>query len=262
MCQILEFAAQSDKLNGWCKYNIWLAAQRRTRPAQVVVVSAKELPLMSRSLIVGMFALFAMAGSAFAHEEILFADATNEAENPDALPLLTASGAPRPKSFGTASFVLNDLQTQMTMTATIFNIDVTGTQTPNDTNDNLTLAHIHGGAGVTPTTNGGVVWGFFGAPFNDNNPNDAVMTPFATGVGGTFTGKWDLPEGNNTTLTAQLDNILNGRTYINFHTNQYGGGEIRGNLVVVPEPSSVALVCMVGASLMGVCWRRRRAMGR
>jgi hypothetical protein len=214
---------------------------------------------MSRSLIVAMLALFAMAENVYAHEELLFAEATNEAENPDSLPLLTSTGAPRPTSFGTANFVLNDLQTQMTMTATIFNIDVTGTQTPNDTNDNLTLAHIHGGAGVTPTTNGGVVWGFFGAPFNDNNPNDAVMTPFATGVGGTFTGKWDLNEGQNTTLTAQLDNILNGRTYINFHTVQYGGGEIRGNIMVIPEPSSVALLGIFCAGLIGVCWKRRRS---
>jgi CHRD domain-containing protein/PEP-CTERM motif-containing protein len=85
------------------------------------------------------------------------------------------------------------------------------------------------------------------------------MTPFATGVGGTFTGKWDLPEGNNTTLTAQLDNILNGRTYINFHTVQYGGGEIRGNIIAVPEPSSVVLLAVVCAGLMGVCWKRRRS---
>ena len=30
------------------------------------------------------------------------------------------------------------------------------------------------------------------------------------------------------TLTAQLPNIRAGRAYINFHTNQFAGGEIRG----------------------------------
>jgi hypothetical protein len=40
-----------------------------------------------------------------------------------------------------------------------------------------------------------------------------------------------LSEGNNTTLTAQLPNILSGHAYINFHTVQFGGGEIRGNIV-------------------------------
>jgi hypothetical protein len=72
------------------------------------------------------------------------------------------------------------------------------------------------------------VWGFFGAPFNDNNPNDQVFFPNA-GVGGTFSGKWDAPEGNGTTLAAQLSNLREGRAYINFHTRQFGGGEIRGN---------------------------------
>ena len=113
--------------------------------------------------------------------------------------------------------------------ARIFNIDFTTSQSA-DINDNLAAAHIHASPAVTPTTNGPVVWGFFGAPFNDNNPNDVVTKPFATGVGGTISGKWDLPEGNNTTLTAQLPNILSGHAYINFHTRQFGGGEIRGNI--------------------------------
>ena len=77
----------------------------------------------------------------------------------------------------------------MTMSVTIFNIDFTGNQTA-DVNDNLVAAHIHASPTAT-TANAGVVWGFFGSPFNDNNPNDVVVTPFTTGVGGTITGKWD-----------------------------------------------------------------------
>jgi hypothetical protein len=120
-------------------------------------------------------------------------------------------------------------------------------------NDNLTAAHIHAGANVPPLNNG-VVWGFFGAPFNDNNPNDFSFTAFGPGqVGGTFTGKWDLNEGNNTTLAAQLPNIFAGRAYINFHTTQFGGGEIRGQLTV-PEPASLTLV---GLALAGLIVRRR-----
>jgi len=72
--------------------------------------------------------------------------------------------------------------------------------------------------------------GFFGTPFNDNNPNDAVNTPTSGGVGGTFSGKWDAPEGNGTTLAAQLTNFRTGHAYINFHTTQFGGGEIRGDI--------------------------------
>jgi hypothetical protein len=115
------------------------------------------------------------------------------------------------------------------MTATINNIDVNGSQTPGDTNDNLVAAHIHAGASVAPGVNGPVVWGFFGAPFNNNNPADGFLTLTAGGVGGTFNGTWDAPEGNGTTLAAQLTNLRTGKAYINFHTVQFGGGEIRGN---------------------------------
>mgnify|MGYP003693842589 CR=1 FL=1 len=81
-----------------------------------------------------------------------------------------------------------------------------------------------------PALMAAVVWGFFGAPFNDNNPNDSVLTPDARAAwAATFTGKWDAPEGNGTTLAAQLANLRAGRAYINFHTVQFGGGEIRGN---------------------------------
>jgi hypothetical protein len=90
-------------------------------------------------------------------------------------------------------------------------------------------------------------------------PNDMVFTPFATGVGGTVSGKWDAPEGNGTTLTAQLENIKAGRSYINFHTTQFGGGEIRG-AIIAPEPSSLLLVLTGTAGLLGVY--RRRMLGR
>ena len=164
---------------------------------------------------------------------------TNAQENPPTNPTLSTGGA-RAASFGTATFVINAAQTAMTFTATISGIDFTGQQTA-DPNDNLTAAHLHASLTVTPTTNGPVVWGFFGAPFNDNNPNDVVniplplTTPFAgPNVGGTISGKWDAPEGNATTLAAQLPNILAGRAYINFHTTQFPGGEIRGNLTLAP----------------------------
>src|SRR5215207_2556340 len=114
-------------------------------------------------------------------DTLLFANLTNAQENPPAIPTLSTGGA-RPASFGTASFVLNTAMTSMTFSATVFNIDFTGSQTV-DTNDNLTVAHIHGAALVLPTQNAGVVWGFVGTPFNDNNPNDIVFSPSATGVG-------------------------------------------------------------------------------
>jgi CHRD domain/PEP-CTERM motif len=191
---------------------------------------------------------------------ILTANITDAAENPPTVPT-TAAGAARPASFGTATFVLNDAMTAMTMSATIFNIDFTGSQTA-DVNDNLIAAHIHASPTAT-SVNAAVVWGFFGSPFNDNNPNDVVVTPFTTGVGGTITGKWDAAEGNGTTLTAQLPNILSGNSYINFHTTQFTGGETRGFLEIVPEPSTNLLMSIGFAGLLAAgFYRRRKAMAK
>ena len=220
------------------------------------------LPLRFRFISVATVVLGTLLASTSAYGDTLFtATLTNGQENPPTVPTLSG-GAPRPTSFGVAAFLLNTAETSLTFTAVVFNIDFTGSQTP-DVNDNLTAAHIHAGPTVTPTTNGGVVWGFFGAPFNDNNPNDMVITPFTNGiVGGTVSGKWDAPEGNGTTLTAQLENIKAGRAYINFHTTQFGGGEVRGAITgtSVPEPSSLLLVLTGAAGLLGVY--RRRMLGR
>jgi uncharacterized protein (TIGR03118 family) len=171
-------------------------------------------------------ALLASAGLSPSQVRLFVLSMTNSQEVPPAVPT-TTTGAARPASSGTARFQFNEAQTALTFSATITNIDVSGSQTA-DTNDNLTAAHIHAGPAVAPGVNGPVVWGFFGAPFNDNNPNDQVF--FASPpVGGFFSGKWDAPEGNGTTLAAQLANLREGRAYINFHTRQFGGGEIRGN---------------------------------
>lgn len=205
-------------------------------------------------------ALFGLlAASAGAQAGItLNATLTNAQENPPTTPT-TSTGAPRPASFGIATFFINDAMTSMTFSATIFNIDFTGLQTA-DTFDNLVAAHIHAGPTAVPGSNAPVVWGFFGTPFNDNSPNDVVTTPFATGVGGTISGKWDAPEGNATTFAAQLTNILTGLSYINFHTVQFGGGEIRGRILAVtavPEPETTALMLAGLTVLAG--WARRRA---
>jgi len=186
---------------------------------------------------------------------VLTANLTNSQENPPTVPTLSTGGA-RPASSGIAQFILNDAMTAMAFNAIVFNIDFTGTQTA-DVNDNLSNAHIHASATALPGTNAGVVWGFIGNPFNDNSPNDVIVTPFASGVGGIVSGKWDLTEGNGTTLAAQLPNILGGTSYINFHTTQFAGGEIRGQIQPIPEPETYALM-LVGLSAAWLARRRRQ----
>jgi glucose/arabinose dehydrogenase len=133
---------------------------------------------------------------------------------------------------GYAAFFMDSAMTSLSFTVTVAGLDFTGTQTA-DPGDDLLNAHIH--APAPRGSNAGVRFGFFGLPFNDTNPNDVVVTPFASGVGGTIFSKWDLDEGNNTTLAAQLPNILAGRSYINFHTRRLPGGEIRGQIEENPQ---------------------------
>lgn len=193
--------------------------------------------------------------------EIFTATLTNAAEpvpvgSPPVTPTLQ-NGLPRPASFGEATLTLNDAETALTYSITVFNIDFTGSQTA-DPNDNLLAAHIHASPTVTSTTTAGVVFGFIGTPFNENEPNDVVVTPFTTGVGGTVTGKWDQPEGNpepTQTLTAQLSNLRTQHAYLNFHTTQFGSGEVRGTIILVPEPAAAGLAALAG---FGALARRRR----
>jgi glucose/arabinose dehydrogenase len=133
---------------------------------------------------------------------------------------------------GYAAFFMDRAMTSLSFTVTVTGLDFTGAQTA-DPGDDLLAAHIH--ALAPRGANAGVRFGFFGMPFNDTNPNDVVVTPFASGIGGTIFSKWDLDEGNNTTLTAQLPNILAGLSYINFHTRRLPGGEIRGQIEENPQ---------------------------
>ena len=197
-----------------------------------------------------------LAGSAGALT-FLTASLNNASENPPAVPT-TFGGQPRPASFGTASFFIDRRDDVHDVHRDDLQHRRHRHRRRADINDNLTAAHIHAGRPSRRPPTRPVVWGFFGAPFNDNAPNDSMMTPFASGVGGTFSGKWDLAEGQNTTLTAQLPNILAGRSYINFHTTQFGGGEIRGNIAAIPEPETYALMLGGLAVVAGVARRRAR----
>ena len=217
------------------------------------------MQLTVRPILATAAIVLAVTGTASAGTIVFTANLTHAQETgaPGLTPPTTSTGDPRPMPFGTATFVLNDAQTVLSMNVTVFNIDVTGTQTP-DNFDNLGNAHIH--VGAPPGTNAPVRWGFFGTPFNDTTAPVTTLTPFSTGVGGTFVGAWNQLEGNGVgqTLTSNLPAILLGLSYINFHTTQFPGGEIRGQILQTPEPATLALFGLAGLAAV----RRRRSASR
>ena len=220
---------------------------------------------MPRARVLSAVAAVLLLPAAAAAQAVQFtANLTHDQEPPaiSSIPPTTSTGAPRPLSFGNATFTLNAERTALSMTATIFNIDINGSQTP-DANDNLQAAHIHCCLALTvPPGAAGVRWGFFGTPDNDINPKQLVVTALPGGaVGGIFSSTWDLTEGNQgQTLATSLNALLNNETYLNFHTVQFGGGEIRGQIMqVVPEPSTYLLMATGLLGVGAAALRRRRA---
>mgnify|MGYP003382447274 CR=1 FL=1 len=65
---------------------------------------------------------------------------------------------------------------------------------------------------------------------------------------GFYTGSVSLSE-------AQESSLLSGGLYMNIHSTTFGAGEIRGQLVVIPEPGTMALMTLGAGALL---WFRRR----
>jgi CHRD domain len=150
---------------------------------------------------------------------------------------------------GSAALILNDAQDRLEIDIQFTGLDLDGNQT-SDPGDNVTGAHIHR---APAGSNGPVVFGFIG-PNNDEN-GDLVIDPAA---GRIFSG-WDLNEGNNTTLAAELPNLFNEDLYVNIHSVEFPAGEIRGQIAVIPIPATLPLLAAALAALGLGSWRARKA---
>lgn len=123
---------------------------------------------------------------------------------------------------GTVTAQLNAAQDALSITIALSGVDLDGLQTPGDTSDDVTGLHIHRG---TAGVNGPVIFGMI----NPNNDVDGDLVIDA--AAGTVTVVWDGAEGNSTTLAAELNNLLNGNTYVNVHTVGNPSGEVRAQLL-------------------------------
>jgi hypothetical protein len=213
-----------------------------------------------------MLALVALVPVGTTQAALVFqATLTNDQETP-----ITP---PPQSSGGVATFVLNDAKTRLTYDVQLFGLDMrginaaTGISTPPNQpfpgepvgsaarNDNMTRMHIHSQFfGVA----GPIVFGMIDLPTNLatlNDLNDLVIDIANLHV----TGAWDLNEGaGGQTFATQLNNLLIGGLYINVHTEDFPGGEIRGQILAVPEPDSLTLLGMAMLGLIPAALRRPR----
>lgn len=168
-------------------------------------------------LLVAMVALIVSALPAAANIWILQAVLTGDQEVPP-------NGS---RAVGSVSMSYNDETNMFNMAILVEGI----------ARSDLIASHIHQGP---PGVNGPII-------FDIGAGNQYTETP--NGLMRILENAGPLPESNE-------EFLLSNRNYVNIHTNQFPGGEIRGQLIVVPEPATVAVVTM-GLGLLAARKRRR-----
>lgn len=156
---------------------------------------------------------------------------------------------------GAASLLIDELTNQMTL-----KIDFSGLS------GNTTVAHIHGPTLVAGTGTAGVLV-----------PSGQTLPGFPAGVkAGSYEQVFDLLapttyrsafiNNNGGTTTGARDafvaSLLDGKAYVNVHSDTFPGGEIRGFLTQVPVPGPLPLLGAGAALGWSRRLRRRQAASR
>ena len=194
---------------------------------------------MSRRLIAALAVTLGLFGVSAAQAAVLVYGAY----------LVGTNEVPANSSFGTGVGIITFDNIAQTLQVDITFSGLTGT---------TTASHIHCCAPVG--TNGGVatqVPTFFGFPLGVTSGSYSQV--FDLTQASTYNPTFVTNHGG-TVASAESDflaGLVGGQTYLNIHTSAFPGGEIRGQIGLVPEPQAWALM-IVGFGLVGTTLRRRR----
>jgi len=185
------------------------------------LLSERDSPTMLKRLLISCGVILACSATpTFASTITYIALLTGAGENP-------ANGSP---ATGTAFY---------TLTGDILTISLSFTGL---TGGPASAAHIH--CCAAPGTNASV-W----VPF----------TPFPNATSGTYTNTIDLSTfafSGGGTEAALIAGMNNGTAYTNIHNAIFPGGEIRGQIVVTPEPGTFLLLGTGTAAMFSFARRR------
>ena len=158
--------------------------------------------------------------------------------NLDGLQEVPANASP---AAGSAQFTIDDSLDTITFVLTAFNLQGT-----------FAAAHIHGPA--MAGFNAFVVFGLTGANADYAGPVMAGPIPIANSY--MLYGADKAASGMTPNLAASI-NAQPWLYYVNLHTSDFPGGEIRGQLAPIPEASTYAMM-LGGLGLVGFMAARRR----
>jgi hypothetical protein len=124
-----------------------------------------------------------------------------------------------------------------------------------------TASHIHAATALPGTGTAGVATT---TPYFAGFPIGVTSGSYSNILDLTLSSSWNgsyITANGGTTASAEAAlaaAMASDRAYLNIHTSTFGGGEIRGFLVAVPEPSGAVLLGLGGA-VLGWVGRRRAA---